>query len=72
VRPEHAASFCVTVTPSGASPTPTVNVGDGFAAVTAIVDYAFGNFKFDITSPVTAINNGLTAESTALLGGPAH
>jgi predicted extracellular nuclease len=47
--------------------TPTVNVGDGFASVTAIVDYSFGNFKFDITEPLTPINNGLSAETTTLV-----
>lgn len=52
--------------------TPAVNVGDGFASVTAVVDYSFDNFKFDITSSVTRIDNGLTAESTSLTGSAAH
>jgi hypothetical protein len=50
--------------------TPSVNVGDGFGSFTAVVDYSFGNFKFNATSPLTVINNGLAAESTALVGGP--
>ena len=54
-------------------PTPVVNVGDTFAGpITAIVDYSFGNFKFDITSPVTAVDNGLTPEQTALVGTPSQ
>ena len=50
--------------------TPAVNVGDGIASFTAVVDYSFGNFKFNVTSPLTVINNGLTAESTTLVGSP--
>jgi predicted extracellular nuclease len=51
---------------------PTVNVGDGLGSMTAIVDYSFGNFKFDVTTPVTATDNGLAAERTNLTGTPSR
>jgi predicted extracellular nuclease len=50
--------------------TPSVNVGDGLSTVTAVVDYSFGNWKFDVTEPVTAIDNGLTAEVSGLVSTP--
>jgi predicted extracellular nuclease len=51
--------------------TPTVNTGDGFATLTAVVDYSFGNFKLNITSVPAVIDNGLAAESTSIVGTPA-
>jgi predicted extracellular nuclease len=53
-------------------PLPTVNVGDGLGSITAIVDYSFGNFKLDITSSVTAIDNALAPERTNLIGTPSR
>ena len=53
-------------------PLPEMNVGDGLGSMTAIVDYSFGNFKFDITSPVTATDNRLAAERTNLTGAPSR
>ena len=45
--------------------TPVVNVGDGFtASVVGVLDYSFGNFKLNITSPLTRIDGGLQQEVT--------
>jgi predicted extracellular nuclease len=49
---------------------PSVNVGDTFASVTAVVDYGFGNFKFDVTSPLSVTSGGIAPESTSLAGTP--
>ncbi|MEJ1961515.1 MAG: endonuclease/exonuclease/phosphatase family protein [Gammaproteobacteria bacterium] len=50
--------------------TPSVNVGATFAPFTAVVDYSFGNFKFNATAPLTVVSNGLAPESTSVLGAP--
>jgi predicted extracellular nuclease len=43
-----------------------VNVGDHFpGATTAVVDYSFGNFKFNVTAPLSAVSGGLAKETTA-------
>jgi predicted extracellular nuclease len=43
-----------------------VDVGDSFpGAVTAVVDYSFGNFKFNVTAPLVAVDGGLERETTA-------
>jgi predicted extracellular nuclease len=43
-----------------------VNVGDRFpGAVTAVVDYSFGNFKFNVTGPLSPVSGGLEKETTA-------
>ncbi|MGH3032078.1 MAG: endonuclease/exonuclease/phosphatase family protein, partial [Gaiellaceae bacterium] len=43
-----------------------VNVGDRFpGAVTAVVDYSFGNFKFNVTGPLAPVSGGLERETTA-------
>jgi uncharacterized protein len=43
-----------------------VNVGDRFpGATTAVVDYSFGNFKFNVTAPLSVASGGLTKETTA-------
>lgn len=48
--------------------TPTgVDVGDNLSTITAIVDYSFGNFKFNITEPLSVIDNGPAPEVTTLL-----
>lgn len=44
-----------------------VDVGDNLSTITAIVDYSFGNFKFNITEPVSVIDNGPAPEVTSLL-----
>jgi uncharacterized protein len=46
-------------------PTPVVNVSDGFTTpVTGVMDYSFGNFKLNITSPLTRVDGGLQREVT--------
>ena len=47
------------------SPTPVVNVGDHFsAAAVGVMDYGFGNFKLQITAPLTGVSGNLPREST--------
>ena len=47
--------------------TPVVNVGDGFTtAATGVLDYSFGNFKLNITSPLTRVDGGLEREVTRI------
>src|SRR5918994_826406 len=46
-------------------PTPVVNVGDGFSTpVVGVMDYGFGNFKLNITAPLTRVDGGLQREVT--------
>jgi predicted extracellular nuclease len=46
-------------------PTPVVNVSDGFTTpVTGVMDYSFGNFKLNITAPLTRVDGGLQQEVT--------
>jgi predicted extracellular nuclease len=46
-------------------PTPVVNVGDGFTTpVVGILDYSFGNFKLNITAPLSRVDGGLQREVT--------
>ena len=52
-------------------PTPTVNTGDQLGTVTAIVDYAFGNYMFAITDALTVTSGNLQQEETNLAGTPA-
>lgn len=49
-------------------PVPAVNVGDRLTTVNAVVDYSFGNFKFLVLNSLTTIPQGLTPETTTLLG----
>jgi uncharacterized protein len=43
----------------------TADVGDRFpGAVTAVVDYSFGNFKFNVTGPLSHVSGGLEKETT--------
>jgi predicted extracellular nuclease len=45
--------------------TPVVNVGDGFSSpVVGVMDYSFGNFKLNITAPLTRVDGGLQREVT--------
>jgi predicted extracellular nuclease len=46
-------------------PTPVVNVGDGFTTqAVGVMDYSFGNFKLNVTSPLTRVDGGLQQEVT--------
>jgi predicted extracellular nuclease len=46
-------------------PTPVVNVGDRFTtSVIGVMDYSFGNFKLNITSPLTRVDGGIQREVT--------
>jgi hypothetical protein len=46
-------------------PTPVVDVGDGFTTpIVGVLDYSFGNFKLNITSPLTGVDGGLEREVT--------
>jgi predicted extracellular nuclease len=43
--------------------TPVVNVADGFTTpVVGVMDYSFGNFKLNITAPLTRVDGGLQRE----------
>jgi predicted extracellular nuclease len=45
--------------------TPDVNVGDGFTTpAVGVLDYSFGNFKLNVTQPLTRDDNGLSPETT--------
>ncbi len=47
-------------------PMPTVNVGDHYpGAVVGPLDYNFGNFMVEVTSPPTTVSGGLTPETTS-------
>ena len=47
-------------------PAPTVNVGDRFPGATVgVMDYSFGNFKLQVTAPLTPVSAGLAREITA-------
>jgi predicted extracellular nuclease len=47
--------------------TPAVNVADGFTTpVVGVMDYSFGNFKLNITAPLTRVDGGLQQEITRL------
>jgi predicted extracellular nuclease len=45
--------------------TPAVNVGDTAPVATGVLDYGFGNFKLQVTTPPAFVDNGLTREVTA-------
>jgi len=50
-------------------PTPVVNVGDGFTTeVVGVLDYSFGNFKLNVTNPLTRVDGGLLQEATTPQG----
>ena len=52
---------------------PVVDVGDGFSAITGVVDYSFGNYKLLITEAIPPVLDGdLSKETTALGGGATH
>lgn len=43
---------------------PSVNVGDSFTAVVGVMDYAYANFKLQVTQALTATAGGLGQETT--------
>jgi predicted extracellular nuclease len=46
-------------------PTPVVDLGDGFTSpAVGVLDYSFGNFKLNVTVPLTAVDGGLEREVT--------
>jgi predicted extracellular nuclease len=46
-------------------PTPVVKLRDGFSTpVVGVMDYSFGNFKLNITAPLTRVDGGLQREVT--------
>jgi hypothetical protein len=47
------------------SATPMLNVGDGFTTpVVGVMDYSFGNFKLNVTTPLARVDGGLQREVT--------
>jgi hypothetical protein len=47
--------------------TPVVDVADGFTTpAVGVLDYSFGNFKLNVTSPLTRVDGGLEQEVTRL------
>jgi len=53
-----------------AGSTPTgVNVGDRFSsAAVGVLDYSFGNFKLELTAPISRVAGSLAKETTAATG----
>jgi predicted extracellular nuclease len=46
-------------------PTPVVDVADGFTTpAVGVMDYSFGNFKLNVTDPLTPVDGGLQREVT--------
>ncbi|HEV8516446.1 MAG TPA: Ig-like domain-containing protein [Candidatus Limnocylindrales bacterium] len=46
-------------------PTPVVDLADGFTTtVVGVMDYSFGNFKLNVTAPLTPVDGGLAREVT--------
>lgn len=46
--------------------TPVVDLGDGFTSpAVGVLDYSFGNFKLNVTAPLTAVDGGLEREVTS-------
>ena len=48
----------------GFMPMPRVNLGDSFPLVIGVLDYSFGNFKLQVTEPLTVASGGLEREIT--------
>ncbi len=44
----------------GAPNSPPMNVGDTIAAVTGVIDYNFGNYRIELTQPISPVSGGLT------------
>jgi predicted extracellular nuclease len=45
--------------------TPVVDLGDGFTTpAVGVLDYSFGNFKLNVTAPLTPVDGGLEREVT--------
>jgi uncharacterized protein len=50
---------------SGGPVMPLVNVGDHFEApAVGVIDYSFGNYKLEVTEPLSVISGNLTQETT--------
>ena len=50
---------------SGGPTLPLVNVGDHFdAPAIGVLDYSFGNYKLEVTDPLSAVSGNLTQETT--------
>ncbi len=50
-------------------PVPLLDVGDRFRGpVVGILDYSFGNFKLDVSEPVSSVSGGLKRESAKAAG----
>jgi uncharacterized protein len=47
-------------------PLPRVNLGDSFSSVVGVIDYSFGNYKLQVTEPLTVTAGGLAPEVTTL------
>jgi predicted extracellular nuclease len=45
-------------------PTPVANVADRFMTAVGVLDYSFGNYKLNVTAPLTRIDGGLEREQT--------
>ncbi|MDY6944683.1 MAG: lamin tail domain-containing protein [Pseudomonadota bacterium] len=54
------------------APTPDVNVGDTAPSAIGVLDYGFGNFKLNVTTPPVFAANGLERETTELSGDQDH
>ena len=47
-------------------PTPPVNVADRFSgAIVGVMDYSSGNYRLQVTQPLTVVSGGLVRETTA-------
>jgi predicted extracellular nuclease len=47
------------------TPLPAVNVGDWYAQVVGVMDYAFGNFHIHVTEPASPVSGSLLPETTS-------
>jgi predicted extracellular nuclease len=53
----------------GNGTSPLANVGDGFTTpAVGVLDYSFGNFKLNLTQPLTRVDNSLAREVTSAPG----
>ena len=56
---------------TGTSPLPAVNVGASLGDITGVIDYSFGNFKLQVTTPTTlTADGGVSPETTTVTRAP--
>lgn len=69
IRPDDFNPERIILDDAIVQPAPRVNVGDRFpGAIVGVIDYGFGNFKLQVTAPLSPVSGGLTREVTAAAG----